>query len=63
LSDGKLAAEEPSLPDIKEKVQKELESLDMRYKRLLNPHIYKVSISEQLRALKLDLIKNHLGDL
>ena len=63
LCGGELAAEMPSLPDIREKVQKELESLDMRYKRLLNPHIYKVSISEQLRALKLDLIKNYLGDL
>ena len=63
LSGGKAAAEEPSLQDIREKVHKGLQSFDQSYKRLLNPHIYKVSISERLRSLKLDLIQNFLGDL
>jgi hypothetical protein len=35
------------------------ESLDQSYKWLLNPHVYKVSVTEKLRALKPDLIKNH----
>jgi len=63
LSGGKAVAEAPSLPEIRERVRRELQSFDQSYKRLLNPYIYKVSISERLRALKLELIKNFLGDL
>jgi nicotinate phosphoribosyltransferase len=44
-------------------VRRELDSLDQSYKRILNPHIYKVSITGKLRALKLELIRNFLGDL
>jgi nicotinate phosphoribosyltransferase len=51
-----------SLVQIKERLRKELESLDQSYKRFLNPHIYKVSVSERLRALKLELIKNYLTE-
>jgi len=63
LRDGKLKGEESSLNEIRERVRQGLESLDKSYQRILNPHIYKVSITERLRALKLDLIKNYLGDL
>ena len=63
LNNGKTISEEPSLANIQETVRKGLESFDMSYKRLLNPHIYKISISERLKALKLELIKNYLGDL
>jgi nicotinate phosphoribosyltransferase len=62
LRNGKPSAEEPSLSLIKDRVRRELESLDQSYKRILNPHIYKVSVTEQLRNLKLDLIKNFLGE-
>ena len=64
LKNGKpLAATESRLMNIQERVRLGLESLDQSYMRILNPHIYKVSITERLRALKLDLIKNYLGDL
>ena len=63
LRDGIPVGEEPSLEDIRDKLRLGLESLDQSYTRLLNPHVYKVSISERLRALKLELIKNYLGDL
>jgi nicotinate phosphoribosyltransferase len=53
----------PSLKTIREKVKSELETFDQSYKRLLNPHVYKVSITGRLRDLKLELIKNYLGDL
>ncbi|MDR2520953.1 MAG: nicotinate phosphoribosyltransferase [Spirochaetaceae bacterium] len=39
-----------------------LDTLDPSYKRILNPHIYKVSISEKVRNLKLELIKKYLGE-
>ncbi|GHV39366.1 nicotinate phosphoribosyltransferase [Spirochaetia bacterium] len=53
----------PSLAEIRSRVEQELDSLDSSYKRLLNPHVYKVSVTTRLRNLKLDLIKNYLGDL
>ncbi|MDR1971759.1 MAG: nicotinate phosphoribosyltransferase [Treponema sp.] len=52
-----------SLEEIRERVKRDLDSLDPSYKRLLNPHVYKVSITQRLRELKLALIKNYLGDL
>jgi len=51
----------PSLEEIRNTVQQGLESLDHSYKRFLNPHIYKVSVSERLRTLKLSQINKHLG--
>lgn len=62
LVGGEPVREDPSLADIRATVRKDLELFDQSYKRLLNPHIYKVSITERIRSLKLDLIKNFLGD-
>lgn len=39
---------------------KQLETFDQTYKRFLNPHIYKVSISEKLKDLKLEHINKRL---
>jgi nicotinate phosphoribosyltransferase len=63
LKDGALTGEAPSLDEIRSHVRKGLESLDQSYKRILNPHIYKVSVTRQLRDLKLELIQNYLGEL
>ena len=51
----------PSLAEIKASAAANLERFDSTYKRLLNPHVYKVSITEKLRSLKLELIQKHLG--
>ncbi|MDR2964145.1 MAG: nicotinate phosphoribosyltransferase [Treponema sp.] len=61
IGSGTLAGEEPSLESIRKHMEKEIDSFDATYKRLLNPHIYKVSITEKLRQLKLDLLQKHLG--
>jgi nicotinate phosphoribosyltransferase len=63
LKNGKLTGQPPSLQEIQSRVRRELESLDGSYKRFLNPHIYKVSVTERLRAMKLELIKSYLGEL
>ncbi|MDR1257423.1 MAG: nicotinate phosphoribosyltransferase [Spirochaetaceae bacterium] len=63
LENGKRVSPAPSLPEIQKHCANDLETMDARYKRLLNPHIYKVSITQKLRGLKLDLIENHLGGL
>jgi nicotinate phosphoribosyltransferase len=55
--------ESPSLSAIRQKVRDGLDSFDQSYKRILNPHIYKVSVTERLRTLKLELIKSYLGEL
>jgi nicotinate phosphoribosyltransferase len=63
IDKGEPCADLPSLAEIKAHAESGLECFDSTYKRLLNPHVYKVSISEKLRRLKLDLIQSYLGDL
>ncbi|MFP3089127.1 nicotinate phosphoribosyltransferase [Treponema sp. TIM-1] len=63
LAQEEVTAVLPSLKEIQKKVQVGLETFDTSYKRFLNPHIYKVSMTQKLRTLKLDLIRNYLGDL
>ncbi|MDR2601863.1 MAG: nicotinate phosphoribosyltransferase [Spirochaetaceae bacterium] len=59
---GAQISKEKPVSALRERCLSELDSLDPSYKRILNPHIYKVSISEKLRTLKLNLIKKYLGD-
>ena len=63
LASGNPCLPQPSLADIRAHCAADLESFDSTYKRLLNPHVYKVSMTEKLRNLKLELIRSHLGDL
>jgi nicotinate phosphoribosyltransferase len=63
FQDGELTAPLPSLDAMRDHAAKDLDSLDSSYKRLLNPHIYKVSVTGRMRELKLGLIKDYLGDL
>jgi nicotinate phosphoribosyltransferase len=59
---GNITAENPALRDIRALAERSLDSFDSTYKRLLNPHIYKVSVTEKLRSLKLELIQKHFGE-
>lgn len=54
--EGKLVNEQPSLDEIRDRRKRDLERLDSGVRRLLNPHIYHVSLSPQLWQLKQDLI-------
>jgi len=38
-----------------------MKSFDHTFLRFLNPHIYKVSISQRLRQLKLEFLERYLG--
>ncbi|MDR0303089.1 MAG: nicotinate phosphoribosyltransferase [Treponema sp.] len=60
IEGGAITSELPSLDAIKAHANANLDRFDSTYKRLLNPHIYKVSITEKLRLLKLDLIEKNL---
>ena len=44
----------------REKMQRQLKAFDESYKRILNPHIYKVSITESLKDLKVKFIEENL---
>ena len=57
IKNGKLVYKLPTLMEIKEYAKKELESFWDEYKRLDNPHVYKVDLSDKLFELKSKLLK------
>ena len=57
IKDGNIIEVEPSLQEIRERAMEELDKLDATYKRLLNPHIYKVSLTEKVKELKMKTLK------
>lgn len=65
MSAGKAVESGMNQKEILEKSRKhfmeELDSLDPTYMRILNPHIYKVSLSEKLRNLKVKFIEENLS--
>ncbi|MDR2397416.1 MAG: nicotinate phosphoribosyltransferase [Spirochaetaceae bacterium] len=63
MEQGRQCTASPSLEEIRNLLGADLAALDASYKRLLNPHVYKVSMTEGLRELKHALIKAHLGAL
>ena len=44
----------------RETLRAQLETLDASYKRIINPHIYKVSLTEELKDLKVEFIKKNI---
>lgn len=61
IKDGKLVYKLPTLKEIKEYAQKELESFWDEYKRLDKPHLYKVDLSDKLYQLKSDMLSKIRG--
>jgi nicotinate phosphoribosyltransferase len=58
MKEGKLVRELPSIEDIRKIRRSDVERLDPGIKRLVNPHIYHVSLSQQLWELKQALISS-----
>lgn len=56
IKNGKLVYKLPELKDVKKYAQKELDSFWDEYKRIDNPHLYKVDLSEPLYELKRRLL-------
>ena len=56
VHDGKIVGELPSLEELRRRRSSDLEHLDPGIRRLVNPHIYHVSLSQKLWDLKEDLI-------
>jgi nicotinate phosphoribosyltransferase len=62
MEGGNISAPLPSLAGIRGGLRDRLSSFDSTYLRLLNPHVYKVSISTRLRDLKLGFIDEHFRE-
>jgi nicotinate phosphoribosyltransferase len=52
MGGGKILGEPKSLIEAQQRARENLDSLDGTYKRLINPHLYKVSLSTGLKGLK-----------
>ena len=61
MSSGRTVQEPVPLADIQATARAELDRLDDTYKRLINPHVYKVSLSNRLNELKSRLIQKSLS--
>lgn len=56
IKGGKLVYDLPKLKDIRAYAAKEMDSFWDEYKRLDQPHVYKVDLSDELYALKTDML-------
>lgn len=58
LDHGKLVYEFPTIEELREKRRSDMDALDSGIKRIVNPHIYHVSLSDELWNLKEKLIES-----
>jgi nicotinate phosphoribosyltransferase len=56
LREGKLVYDLPSIEDIRQRRLADIDRLDTGVRRIINPHIYHVSLTQRLWNLKQDLI-------
>jgi nicotinate phosphoribosyltransferase len=59
MIEGRIVVEFPTLRKLQERARANLRGLDATYRRILNPHLYKVSLSQALRDLKFLLIADY----
>lgn len=62
MAGGKRVIDAPSLEEIRRQTLTNLRCLDETYTRIINPHIYKVSVSKGLRSLKREFLARYLLD-
>ena len=58
IKDGVITTDRPSISEIRTRREKDIDSLDPGVCRLMNPHIYHVSLSKKLWDLKQTMKKN-----
>ena len=61
MKEGRIAGALPDIASIQARARDELDRLDDTYKRLINPHVYKVSLSDGMSELKSRLIRENLA--
>ncbi len=57
FSKGRQVYQVPSLEQTRARAKQQISSLEPEYKRLANPHIYKVSLSDKLHRVKKNLLE------
>ena len=60
MKEGRIVSDSPPLRSLQERATGQLDALDDTYKRLINPHVYRVSLSTGLKDLKSRLIRENL---
>ena len=63
VHDGAVTAEFPPLEELRRRRQADLDRLDEGVRRLVNPHIYHVSLTQQLWDLKQRLVAEASGSV
>jgi nicotinate phosphoribosyltransferase len=61
ITNGRITSDRPGISDMRKRREQDIESLDPGVCRLMNPHIYHVSLSRKLWELKQSMIKNLAG--
>ncbi len=56
LENGRICCDLPDIEHIRNNVISDISGLDRTFKRLINPHIYKVALSENLAELKFSML-------
>ncbi|MFW5769282.1 MAG: nicotinate phosphoribosyltransferase [Spirochaetota bacterium] len=56
ITGGKRSSPPESLDDKRERTVKNINALNRSYKRLINPHVYAISLSEELKRVKKELV-------
>ena len=59
MRDGEIVGHLPDLAHIQRHTREGLQGLDETFTRILNPHIYKVSLSERLKTMKFDMVRSY----
>lgn len=62
MRDGRVTAELPALAQVREKTLRCLASLDETYTRIINPHIYRVSVSRGIKQIKQEFLRRYLQE-
>lgn len=60
MKKGQISLPSYSLQDIQKQTQKSFSQLEPRYYRLVNPHIYRIGLSQNLFEKKESLLKKHI---
>ena len=63
IRDGELVAELPPIEELRRRRDADVERLDPGVRRLMNPHIYHVSLTEKLWNKKQELIASALSPI
>ncbi len=60
IDNGEQVSDRSTLSEIQEKTKRSLRCLDYSYKRIINPHRYKVSLSRKLKDMKFSMVNGYL---